>query len=136
MFTETEFKEGHSMNNFAYDTDFEGKKIIPKQKYKIFGTSIDYLIENKILDVPNYLKIDVDGIEHKILQGASKLLSSDKVESILIEINENYLEQLNSVVDIMNKFDFILQSKIRLGDDKNKKFLKTYNYLFNKKNEN
>ncbi len=133
MFTETEFKEGHSMNNFAYDTDFEGKKIIPKQKYKIFGTSIDYLIENKILDVPNYLKIDVDGIEHKILQGASKLLSSDKVESILIEINENYLEQLNSVVDIMNKFDFILQSKIRLGDDKNKKFLKTYNYIFNKK---
>ena len=63
------------------------KENYSETKYKIFGTSIDYLIENKNLDVPNYLKIDVDGIEHKILQGASKLLSSDKAY-ILIEINE------------------------------------------------
>ena len=55
------------------------------------------------------------------------------MESILIEINENYLEQLDSVVDIMNKYDFILKSKVRLGDNKNTKFLKTYNYIFNKK---
>jgi len=136
MFNETEFKEGYSMNSFAYDTDFEGKKIIPKQNYKIFGTSVNYLIENQILDIPNYLKIDVDGIEHKILQGASKLLNSDKVESVLIEINENYLEQFDLVTNIMNKYNFVLKSKIRLGDEKNKKFLKTYNYIFSKKHEN
>ncbi len=133
MFNETEFKEGYSMNSFAYETDFEGKKIIPKQNYKIFGTSIDYLIENQILEIPNYVKIDVDGIEHKILQGASKLLNNDKVESILIEINENYLEQLNLVNNIMSKYDFILKSKVKLADEKNKKFSKMYNYIFNKK---
>ena len=41
MFNETEFKEGYSMNSFAYDTEFEGKKIIPKQNYKIVGTSVN-----------------------------------------------------------------------------------------------
>ena len=34
MFTETEFKEGHSMNNFAYDTDFEGKKLFQNKIIK------------------------------------------------------------------------------------------------------
>ena len=136
IFKETEFKEGYSMNSFGYDTDFEGKKIRPKQNYKIFGTSIDYIIENKILDIPNYLKIDVDGIEHKILVGALKLLSSNKVESILIEINENYIEQLETVIDIMKKNNFTLQSKNRLGDDSSIKFKKTYNYIFKKNYEN
>ncbi len=136
IFKETEFKEGYSMNSFGYDTDFEGKKIRPKQNYKLFGTSIDYIIENKILDMPNYLKIDVDGIEHKILVGASKLLSSNKVESVLIEINENYLEQLEAVSDIMKKNNFSLQSKSRLGDGSSKKFIKTYNYIFKKNYEN
>ena len=32
--------------------------------YQTLGTSINYLIDNKILEVPNYIKIDVDGIEH------------------------------------------------------------------------
>ena len=136
IFKETEFKEGYSMNSFGYDTDFEGKKIRSKQNYKIFGTSIDYILENKILDMPNYLKIDVDGIEHKILEGASKLLSNNKVESILIEINENYIEQLDTVIDIMKKNNFILQSKNRLGDDNSEKFIKTYNYIFKKNYEN
>ena len=49
-------------------------QILRKENYrnkniKYLELLADYLIENKILDVPNYLKIDVDGIEHKILQG-------------------------------------------------------------------
>jgi FkbM family methyltransferase len=69
---ETHFIEGQSMSTFAHNTDFEGKNLIPEQKYNIYGTSIDYLIEAKILKCPNYIKLDVDGIEHKILNGAKK----------------------------------------------------------------
>ena len=36
-------------------------------KYNLYGTSINSLIANKILQIPNYIKIDVDGIEHLIL---------------------------------------------------------------------
>ena len=69
---ETHFIEGHSMSTFSYNTDFEGKNLVSEQKYNIYGTSIDNLIETKILKCPNYIKLDVDGIEHKILDGAKK----------------------------------------------------------------
>ena len=61
---ESEFIEGWSMNTFGENTDFEGKSLRPKHKYKVYGTSINYLLENKILELPDYIKIDVDGIEH------------------------------------------------------------------------
>ena len=38
--------------------------------YTTFGTSISYLIENKILELPDYIKIAVDGTDHFILEGA------------------------------------------------------------------
>jgi FkbM family methyltransferase len=133
---ETKFLEGFSMSTYAYQTDFEGNKIIPDQKYRIFGTTIDYLLEEKIIGFPNYVKIDVDGIEHKILSSAIKMLCHDNIKSIIIELNENYKEQYNSVLNLMNKNDFILIDKKQLDSAKNGKFSQTYNYIFNKKNEN
>ena len=53
----------------------------------ILGTSINYLLENKILEIPDYIKIDVDGIEHLILEGGNKFLNNQKIKSLSIEIN-------------------------------------------------
>ena len=54
------------------------KKIL--NSYKIYGTSIDFIIKNKIIDFPDYVKIDVDGIEDKILNSAQSLLKSKKLK--------------------------------------------------------
>ena len=43
---EEEFIEGWSMGSFGEPTDYEGKEFEFKQKYKIFGLSIDFLIRN------------------------------------------------------------------------------------------
>ena len=75
LFEESEFIEGWAMNTFDEGIDYEGQKIKSKNKYKIFGTNINYLIKNNILDIPDYIKIDVDGIEHLILEGAKEITS-------------------------------------------------------------
>ena len=36
-------------------------------KYNLFGTTINFLLEHKILDI-QIIKMDVDGIEHLILE--------------------------------------------------------------------
>ena len=61
-------------------------------------------------------------------------MSSDKIKSILIELNENYLEQYNEVISIMNKFDFKLNIKHAKMYDNNKKFSSVYNYIFENMN--
>lgn len=131
---ESEFIEGYSMSSYSYQNDFEGKLISSKNKYRIFGTTIDYLIKNNILEIPDYIKIDVDGIEHKILTGAEQILSNNKIKSILIEINENFLEQYNSILNILSKNKFDLKFKKKSEFNFNKQFDKTFNYVFEKKN--
>ena len=44
------------------------------------------------MPLPDYIKIDVDGIEHKIIEGCNKILKNKKLSSLLIEINENRKE--------------------------------------------
>ena len=112
-FNERKFNEGESHNSLDKNIDFEGKKIDPTNKYKIFSTNIDKIIEDKILEIPDYIKIDVDGIEHLILKGGLILLKNPKVLEIQIEINENYVDQYNTVLKIMNECMFKFKEKKR-----------------------
>ena len=136
MFNESKFMEGLAMHSFGERIDFEGKKFDPSNKYKIFGTSINFLIDNQILNVPNYIKIDVDGIEHLILEGASKYLKNENIKSMSIELNENFKEQYEQVLKIMNENNFYIKHKKRsklVENISDIKLLKTYNYIFNRK---
>ena len=131
---EGEFQEGGALNSFGENFDFEGKKFLPKMNYQIYGTNINYLIGNKILDIPDYIKIDVDGIEHLILEGGNKYLNNKKIKSLSIEINENFTKQHEKVIEIMKKNDFKILHKKRNEDlfknDPYSKFNRTFNYIF------
>ena len=132
-FYERKFNEGDSHNSLDENIDFEGKKINKTNSYNIFSTNINKIIEDKILDVPNYIKIDVDGIEHLILKGGDKLLNNLKVSEIQIEINENFKEQMNTVMKIMKENKFKFKEKKRneeSGYYNNDKYSKFYNYYF------
>ena len=118
--SESTFEEGGSFNTFG--EKFNSKGIIHsiKNNYAILGTNLDYLINSKILPIPNYIKIDVDGIEHLILQGAKKTIANKKVKSILIELYSNFKTQYNFCFKILKKNGFKLKSKYG------------YNHIFSK----
>ena len=131
LMKEKDFIEGGALNTYGENLNFEGKKFFSNNNYKVYGTTINYLIKNKILEVPDYIKIDVDGIEHLILQGGNKYLNNKKIKSISIELNENFSVQFNTVIKIMDKYKFILKQKKHANYlDTSKKFSKTFNYIF------
>ena len=130
---ESHFTEGRGLNTFGQNYNFEGKKFIPKMKYQLLGTTVNYLLDNKILDIPDYIKIDVDGIEHLILEGFNKYLENKKIKSIIVELNENFIEQHEKVLAIMEKSEFKILQKEKNIEEINKrsiKFQKTSNYIF------
>ena len=71
----------------------------------IFSTTLDDLCFNWKLPIPSYLKIDVDGIESKIIAEAKKTLSDSNLESVLIEINENREEDI-FIINSLKKIGF------------------------------
>jgi FkbM family methyltransferase len=129
---EGHFVEGGALNSFGEKFDFEGKKFKPTMQYNLLGTTMNYFIENSILDIPDYIKIDVDGIEHLILEGGDKFLNNEKVKSLSIEINEDFKEQYVKVLDLMNKYKFKILHKKHNEDlfNKESRFINTYNYIF------
>ena len=132
---EGQFIEGGAMNSFGEKFDFEGKEFQATMKYNLLGTTMNYFIENSILEIPDYIKIDVDGIEHLILDGGDKFLTNQKVKSLSVEINESFKEQYEKVLDLMKKNKFKILHK-KHNDDlfEKSKFRKTYNYVFVRNN--
>ena len=124
--------EGGALSNFGNNLGFDGKKFNFNNKYKLFGTSIDDLIKDKVLKRPDYLKIDVDGNEHLILEKAQTILRGNLIKSILIEINEDYKYQFNKVISILKKNNFKFKSKHLSPYALNSKFDKSFNYIFTK----
>lgn len=61
---------------------------------------MDDLIENFNFPVPTHVKIDVDGLEAKIVKGMEKTLENSKLRSVLIEINEDLDSDCNIVKDL------------------------------------
>ena len=130
MFNEHKFIEGWSMNQFSNDYNGDTSKDF-EQNYKIYGTNIDSLIAQNILQVPNYIKLDVDGIEHLILQGGEKTLKNSNLRSILVEIDESLKNQLNTVMNIMKNNNCTIKVKENvLINQKSKKFNNQFNYIF------
>jgi FkbM family methyltransferase len=129
---EGQFVEGGALHSFGEKFDFEGKEIKPLIKYNLLGTTINYFLENSILDIPDYIKIDVDGIEHLILEGGDKFLNNKKIKSLSIEINENFKEQYDKILDLMNKYEFKFLNKKRNDEMflEQSKFNKIFNYIF------
>ena len=132
LMKEGQFIEGGALNVFGEKFDFEGKNFEPSMKYNLFGTTINFLLEHKILDIPDYIKMDVDGIEHLILEGGNRVLNNNKIKSLSIEVNEKFQEQQNRVMDEMSKFGFKLLHKKNNNTifAKDSKFKEVFNYVF------
>lgn len=76
---------GHSMHSFGRTDSTEGS-IKTKFKQAVTGFSIDQYCEIFSPAVPEYIKLDVDGAEEKILRGAETTLRR-AVRSIIVEID-------------------------------------------------
>ena len=129
MFKEDKFIEGVALHTWGENYNFEGKSFNPTNNYKIYGTTINYLLDNNILTIPDYIKIDVDGIEHLILRGASKYLKNPNIKSLSIELNENFKEQFDSAFNIMKENNFNFKHKKHAASTLNV-YKDIYNYVF------
>ncbi len=133
MMKEGQFIEGGALNSFNENYNFEGNKFQSFQNYQIYCTSINYILRNKFLEIPNYIKIDVDGIEHLILKGAGNFLNHQNIKSLSIEVNENFKEQYFSILKIMEENNFKIKSKKHSESFyTSEKFKNTFNYVFEK----
>ncbi len=76
----------------------------------LYGANIDELAASATFDFPTHLKIDVDGLEPEIIDGASRVLQDPRLRSVLIEINRAS-ERDRAVPALLEAAGFALRSE-------------------------
>lgn len=86
---------GSVSHSFGDTPTFIGRELETRVRQSTMGFSVDAFIKIFGLDIPNHVKIDVDGIEPRILKGAGKTFSNPKVRSVLIEVEGDARSEKN-----------------------------------------
>jgi FkbM family methyltransferase len=79
---------GGALHTLGEAIDYKEEHFTPAFRQAVLSFSLDDFRTQFKLPVPQHLKIDVDGIEFKVLKGADKTLSDLSLKSILIELPE------------------------------------------------
>ena len=101
---------GGALSTFDQSFDDSGNEINPDFVYKTTGFDLDTLTNLMQIKKVDYIKIDVDGLEHIILSGAIKTLKN--IKELLIEINDNFHDQSEKSNKILTDLGFYLDQKI------------------------
>jgi FkbM family methyltransferase len=101
----SEFKLGASCHSFGEKIDHQLEYRDTKLAQGCVSATLDALISDGVVAAPNHIKIDVDGLEHKVLAGCRRALADPRLKSVLIEINTN-LELHRQIIADMKKLGF------------------------------
>ena len=117
LFNFNSIEEGAALSSFDTNQNLKLNKKI-NFNYNTISLTLDEFFKNFNYLKPDYLKIDVDGIETQILKGGSVVL--ENVQSVLVESNS--LADENEIKKIMDFF------KLKLIEKKKG----SYNLIFNR----
>lgn len=123
---------GASQNSFKEQIGWDYSKLDDfKYKHTTLGMSVDKFIEIFNPKIPNYIKIDVDGLEKNILYGAPKTLANPAVRSMLIELNTDW-EDYKDILNFVLSCGFTRWEKKRADIFENSEMRNSYNHIFYK----
>ncbi len=101
---------GGANHSFAENKDFSGSTFKSVFNQGCIGFTLDTLIYEHGLMCPRYLKIDVDGLESKVLGGMNRLIKDPNLKSVLIELNTDLPEDLE-LVELFKNAGFKIKEK-------------------------
>lgn len=99
---------GAVLNAFQDVEDCLGRPLDIRFRQPTIGFAIDDFRQRFDLPPPNYIKIDVDGNEERILDGAAATLRDPALRSILIEIEEQETDRRKRMADRLERAGFVL----------------------------
>lgn len=124
------FMVGGSCHSFGESVDIHLKPRTAPYRQGCMSFSIDELIGQEMIPLPTRIKIDVDGIEHKIIDGAERTLSDHRVKSVLVELN-THLPSHRDIIERMEAKGFtLLREMLEISIRKEGDFEGVGNHIF------
>lgn len=123
------FRAGESLHNFGAAEDWQHAAFDPSFQQGSVSFSLDAFLELRPDPFPTHIKIDVDGLEGKIVSGAARTLRDPRVRSLLVEFNGALAEDV-AAIKAIEQAGFALAGRKRGPSFNAEKFPEVYNYIF------
>lgn len=104
---------GGALSTFGQRFDQTGADLAAVFAYRTLGLSMDQAATLLQIPVPQFVKMDVDGLEHFIVQGGANVLK--QAHSVLVEINDSFADQATIAEHALSQAGLRLVRKCDLG---------------------
>lgn len=102
------FASGYSHHDFGENTWLKDMKWSPdvsvgreeRARQGSISVAIDQLVESGAIRMPTHIKIDVDGLEHRVIEGARQTLNDPRLKTVLVEIDFRH-DATQAIIDAM-----------------------------------
>jgi FkbM family methyltransferase len=101
---------GGAKSTFGENYGFDGKIIKEVFRFQTIGLTMVDAVKKLGIPKPDFIKIDVDGIEHLILGAGFELLKS--VKSVLVEVNDDFEDLALGCQKILENAGLVLEKKL------------------------
>ena len=119
---------GGSSSTFDKDYTYDGSKLKKEFHYKMLGVTMNDCVNVLKIKQPDYIKIDVDGIEHLILEGGNQILK--KIKGIIVEVDEKFLMQSEKTKKYLSEAGLVQKEKKHSDIIEKSKFKNVYNQIW------
>jgi len=121
---------GGALSTFGKAYGYDGQLFCKTFEFSTVGLSMNEATQLLKMPQPDYIKMDVDGIEHLILKGGNSVLRN--VQSVLIEINDDFRQQAEDATRYLSAAGLQLKEKRRWKGSDNSPFESTYNQIWHR----
>ena len=119
---------GGALSSFGQNFGWDGQALAQTFSFPTLGISMDEGISLLGLPAPDFIKMDVDGIEHIILSGGPGIIS--RIQGILVEINDGFEEQGKEAEQMLRAAGLRRQAKLHAPMITNSAFAEVYNQIW------
>lgn len=126
----TDIQWGGAMSTFGENYGHDGRIMDKVFVIPMIGLNMTTAVHSLNIPQPDYIKMDVDGIEHLILEGGKSILENSK--GVLVEINDSFENQSKQADFYLNQAGFKLKEKLHAKqfDALSSAAINTYNQIW------
>ncbi len=119
---------GGALSTFGKSYGQDGKPLQTVFKFSTVGLSMSDAVTLLGIPRPDYVKMDVDGLEHLILKGGASVLST--VKGLLVEIHEDFQLQISDSAKYLTAAGLEFIEKRNAETDKNSLGARSFNQIW------
>ncbi|MGE0445122.1 MAG: FkbM family methyltransferase [Vicinamibacterales bacterium] len=126
----TDAQLGGARNSFGTAVDWRGLPLVAGTTQATVGFRIDEFVRGFNPRFPTHLKIDVDGLESRIVEGAAETLADPRLRSVLIELDTARSDYCRGVESAMAAAGLRLIDRRRSPMFDGTPYASSYNHIF------